>query len=118
MRAASSPHDFKLMVAAQARIAPRSHPNKGAGEISGAPADARRSRRAHRCSAGGSRPGVPPPSGPGGPPAAPPAAPPGASAPPARRPPRAAAAPPAAARAVGRPADSVGAAPRHPVLIA
>src|SRR4051795_10756093 len=38
-RAASSPHDFKLMVAAQARIAPRSHPNKGAGEISGAPAD-------------------------------------------------------------------------------
>src|SRR4051794_14993951 len=29
-RAASSPHDFKLMVAAQARIAPRSHPEKGA----------------------------------------------------------------------------------------
>ena len=35
-RAASSPHDFKLMVAAQARIAPRSHPNKGEGEIDGA----------------------------------------------------------------------------------
>src|SRR5215218_6493056 len=38
-RAASSPHDFKLMLAAQARISPRSHPNKGAGEISGAPVD-------------------------------------------------------------------------------
>ena len=36
-RAASSPHDFKLMVAAQARIAPRSHPNKGEGKIEGAP---------------------------------------------------------------------------------
>jgi twitching motility protein PilT len=38
-RAAPSPHDFKLMLAAQARISPRSHPNKGAGEIAGAPAD-------------------------------------------------------------------------------
>src|SRR6478672_13229630 len=37
-RAASSPHDFKLMVAAQARISPRSHPNKG-GRIDGAPED-------------------------------------------------------------------------------
>ena len=37
MRAASSPHDFKLMVAAQARIRPRSHPNKGEGKIEGAP---------------------------------------------------------------------------------
>ena len=39
-RAASSPHDFKLMVAAQARIHPRSHPNKGEGRIDGAPTDA------------------------------------------------------------------------------
>ena len=38
-RAASSPHDFKLMIAAQARISPRSHPNKGEGKIEGPPAD-------------------------------------------------------------------------------
>src|SRR3982751_658531 len=35
-RAASSPHDFKLMVAAQARIAPRAHPDKDG--VQGAPA--------------------------------------------------------------------------------
>ncbi len=59
-RAASSPHDFKLMVAAQARISPRSHPNKGEGQIAGAPAETRAGRaRAHRRSAGGSRPGSP-----------------------------------------------------------
>src|ERR671917_1988292 len=39
-RTASSPHDFKLMVAAQARISPRSHPDKGEGQIDGAPAPA------------------------------------------------------------------------------
>jgi twitching motility protein PilT len=38
-RVASSPHDFKLMVAAQARISPRSHSDKGAGVIEGEPAD-------------------------------------------------------------------------------
>ena len=60
MRAATSPHDFKLMVAAQARIGPRSHPNKGAGEISGTPADTAQAAPApHRRSAGGSRPGCP-----------------------------------------------------------
>jgi twitching motility protein PilT len=36
-RVASSPHDFKLMVAAQARIGPRSHADKGQGVIEGAP---------------------------------------------------------------------------------
>jgi twitching motility protein PilT len=39
-RSASSPHDFKLMVAAQARIGPRAHPDKGEGEIEGAPPQA------------------------------------------------------------------------------
>ena len=34
-RVASSPHDFKLMVAAQARISPRSHSDKGAGRHRG-----------------------------------------------------------------------------------
>jgi twitching motility protein PilT len=38
-RVASSPHDFKLMVAAQARISPRSHSDKGAGVIEGEPAN-------------------------------------------------------------------------------
>jgi hypothetical protein len=33
-RAASSPHDFKLMVAAQARIAPRAHPDTRRAEAS------------------------------------------------------------------------------------
>jgi twitching motility protein PilT len=36
-RVASSPHDFKLMVAAQARISPRSHSDKGEGVIEGQP---------------------------------------------------------------------------------
>jgi twitching motility protein PilT len=38
-RVASSPHDFKLMVAAQARISPRSHSDKGSGVIEGEPAN-------------------------------------------------------------------------------
>src|SRR5215208_5926345 len=38
-RTASSPHDFKLMMAAQARIAPRAHPEKGEGQIDGRLAD-------------------------------------------------------------------------------
>ena len=90
-RAASSPHDFKLMVAAQARIHPRSHPNKGEGKIDGQPAET---------------PAVPPapdnsqshaPSAPpAAPPVAPPAAPPAASEPPAA-PPMPPAAPPAPA---------------------
>ena len=90
-RAASSPHDFKLMLAAQARISPRSHPNKGAGP------DLRRTRglragraRAHRCSAGGSRPGCPGRrAGPGGSPGrAPGGSAGGASGGPLGRPPR------------------------------
>jgi twitching motility protein PilT len=34
VRVASSPHDFKLMVAAQARIAPRAHPDRQRAEAS------------------------------------------------------------------------------------
>jgi len=72
-RTASSPHDFKLMVAAQARIAPRAHPDKD--EVAGAPA-----------------PAAPPaPAMPPAPPAAqqpaPPVAPPVASQPPVAPPP-------------------------------
>ena len=99
-------------------------PEQGRGEIAGAPADAAQVAPApHRCSAGGSGPGCPGRrAGPGGSPGrapggsaggasgGPPAAPPAATQPPlpaGRRP-----APSGAA------ADSVGAAPRHPVLIA
>jgi twitching motility protein PilT len=92
-RAASSPHDFKLMVAAQARIAPRSHPDKSEGQLSGAPAG------------GVPAPAVPTEAAPPAPapappvaeqaPAAPPPAPPAYSAPPAPAdPPAAPSAPP------------------------
>ena len=103
VRTASSPHDFKLMVAAQSRIGPRSHPNKGEGKIDGsaaagqraAPArprlrsspaarPSRRSRRAAgrtpRRSAG--RSATQPPVAPPAAPPAPAGPPPGASAPP------------------------------------
>jgi twitching motility protein PilT len=66
VRAASSPHDFKLMVAAQSRIGPRSHPNKGEGNIDGKPPQA---SEAH-----------PPSAPPAAPPVAPPVAPPAAAA--------------------------------------
>jgi len=76
---ASSPHDFKLMVAAQSRIGPRSHPNKGEGKIEGAPDQV---SEAHPPSA---PPAAPPAASPVAPPAASPVAPPAASpvAPPA-----------------------------------
>src|SRR3954449_10232869 len=130
-RAASSPHDFKLMLAAQARISPRSHPNKGAGEISGAPADsapvapvptdAPPAAPAPAVPAAEQAPAVPPVAPPAAPPAGapagaapppPPAPPPAAPAggPPGPPPPRDAAAPPRGpAGPVGRPADSLGA---------
>src|SRR3954447_23654911 len=136
-RAASSPHDFKLMLAAQARISPRSHPNKGAGKIRGAPADSGQTEPVPTdappaaptpaVAAAEQAPAVPPVAAPAAPPAAPPAAataaPPAAphpGAPPARPPRRgpAAAPPRRSAGAGGRPADSLGAAARHPVLIA
>ena len=85
-RAASSPHDFKLMLAAQARISPRSHPNKGAGEISGAPADSAQvapvptdappAAPAPAVPAAEQAPAAPPVAPPAVPPAAPPPAPP------------------------------------------
>jgi twitching motility protein PilT len=83
-RAASSPHDFKLMLAAQARISPRSHPNKGAGEISGAPADSAQVAPVPT----DAPPAAPAPAVPAAeqapavPPVAPPAAPPAATQPP------------------------------------
>ena len=108
MRAATSPHDFKLMVAAQARISPRSHPNKGAGEIAGAPADAAQVAPVPTdAPPAAPAPASRPPSRPrrlpraGAPPAAPPAAP--GCAPPRR----------AAPAASGAAAD-VGAAPGVP----
>ena len=55
VRTASSPHDFKLMVAAQSRIGPRSHPNKGEGKIDGAAASRPRGAPAVR-GAGASQP--------------------------------------------------------------
>src|SRR3954453_432944 len=64
VRVASSPHDFKLMVAAQARIAPRAHPEKDG--VQGAPAPAP----------------APPVAPPASQPVAPPVAPPVASQPP------------------------------------
>ena len=101
-RAASSPHDFKLMVAAQARIHPRSHPNKGEGKIEGAPADsvhvaaaptdASPEAPAPAPAAAEQAPAAPPVAPPAVPPAAPPAAPPAFS-----QPPVAPAAPPAPA---------------------
>ncbi|HYH90348.1 MAG TPA: ATPase, T2SS/T4P/T4SS family, partial [Solirubrobacteraceae bacterium] len=93
-RAASSPHDFRLMLAAQARIHPRSHPNKGEGKIAGAPA-----------STMPEEPGPPPASAqpPAASPVAPPAAPP--VAPPAA-PPVASPAPPPAAPPVAPPATA------------
>jgi twitching motility protein PilT len=92
VRVASSPHDFKLMVAAQSRIGPRSHPEKD--HIEGPPAPAAAP------SAGPPAPPVAPPAAPAAPvaqqpvppvPSAPPA-PPAPSAPPA--PPAGASAPP------------------------
>jgi twitching motility protein PilT len=84
-RTASSPHDFKLMVAAQARISPRSHPDKGEGQIDGAPA-----------------------------PVAPPA-PPAATEPPAGAPPAAPVAPPVASQPpVAPPAPPAPPAPAGP----
>jgi twitching motility protein PilT len=82
-RAASSPHDFKLMVAAQARIAPRAHPDR------------------HGVEAAPAGPPAPPPAPPAPPVATQPVAPP--VAPPTARP-----APPAPAPA-GPPAG--GSAP-------
>jgi twitching motility protein PilT len=72
VRTATSPHDFKLMVAAQSRIGPRSHANKGEGKLDGKPPQA---SEAHPPSA--------PPVASESPVATPaPAGPPGASAPP------------------------------------
>ena len=90
-RAASSPHDFKLMVAAQARIAPRSHPDKGGIEgapagtaaVPPAPSDAPPAPPpAPAPPAAEQAPAAPPVAPPAAPPAAPPVAPPAASAPP------------------------------------
>ncbi len=111
VRTASSPHDFKLMVAAQSRIGPRSHPNKGEGKIDGKPPQA---SEAHPASAPptpsappvarrapvASQPPAPPAAPPVAPPAAPhvsmqpPAAPPMAPPAPAGPPPGASAPPP------------------------
>src|SRR3954453_4703876 len=91
-RAASSPHDFNLMVAAQARISPRSHPNKGDGQIAGAPAET----PAVAPTPTDAAPAAPAPAvpvaaqAPGAPPVAPPARPAGTAPPPppaARQPP-------------------------------
>ncbi|HYH90439.1 MAG TPA: ATPase, T2SS/T4P/T4SS family, partial [Solirubrobacteraceae bacterium] len=90
-RAASSPHDFKLMVAAQARISPRSHPNKGEGKIDGQPAETPAMPPTPDLAQSPAPPSAPPAA----PPLAPPAAPPAASEPPAA-PPMPPAAPPAA----------------------
>jgi hypothetical protein len=81
VRTASSPHDFKLMVAAQSRIGPRSHPNKGEGKIDGAPPQA---SEPHPASAppAASQPPASPMAPPAAPPVAPPAAPPVATQPP------------------------------------
>jgi twitching motility protein PilT len=87
VRVASSPHDFKLMVAAQARIAPRAHPDKDG--VEGAPAPA----AAPPAPPVASQPPAAPPTAP---PAAPPVAPPVASQPPVA-PPVAPPAPPAPA---------------------
>jgi twitching motility protein PilT len=80
-RAASSPHDFKLMVAAQARIGPRSHPDKGDGKIEGAPAQTEHPP-APSAPPAATQPAAPPAAPPVAPPVAPPAAPPVASQPP------------------------------------
>ena len=100
LRAATSPHDFKLMVAAQARTAALA-PDRAQARSPARPRTPRRSRRPTDASPAAPAPASRPPSGPGGPPVAPPAARRRASG--ARRPPRAAAAPPAApAGAVAR----------------
>jgi twitching motility protein PilT len=87
VRTASSPHDFKLMVAAQSRIGPRAHPDKGEGKIDGAPPQA---TEPHPESAPPmpSQPPVAsePPAAPAAPPVAPPAAPPAAMQPPVASP--------------------------------
>jgi twitching motility protein PilT len=92
VRTASSPHDFKLMVAAQSRIGPRSHPNKGEGKIEGAPAQASEAHPPSAPPTASQPPVAPPAASPVAspvatqpPPPAPPAPmgpPPGASAPP------------------------------------
>jgi twitching motility protein PilT len=88
VRTASSPHDFKLMVAAQSRIGPRSHPNKGEGKIDGAPAQVAEPHPPSAPPGASQPPAAPPVAPPVAPPAAPPVAtqspvaPPGASAPP------------------------------------
>ena len=107
VRTASSPHDFKLMVAAQSRIGPRSHPNKGEGKIEGEPAQvceahppsaapAPRSRPRRRQRRRSLRRAAPPVAPPVAPPAAmqPPVAPPVAPPAPAGPPPGASAPPP------------------------
>ena len=106
VRTASSPHDFKLMVAAQSRIGPRSHPNKGEGKIEGAPEQV---TEAHPPSAppaprAAAPPAAPPVAPPAAPPVAPPAAPPVAMQPPV-------APPDGAARTRGSAARRLGAAP-------
>jgi hypothetical protein len=83
IRTASSPHDFKLMVAAQSRIGPRSHPNKGEGKIDGKPPQA---SEAHPPSAPPAA-SQPPAAPPAAPPVASPVAPPVATQPPPAAPP-------------------------------
>ena len=106
VRTASSPHDFKLMVAAQSRIGPRSHPDKGEGKIEGAPEQV---SEAHPPSAppAASQPPVPPAAPPVAPPAAPPVAPP-AAPPAAMQPP---VAPPVAPPAPAGPPPGASAPP-------
>jgi twitching motility protein PilT len=91
VRTASSPHDFKLMVAAQSRIGPRSHPNKGEGKIEGAPEQIAEPHPPSAPPVASQPPAAPPVASPVAtqPPVAPPVAPPapagaapGASAPP------------------------------------
>jgi twitching motility protein PilT len=81
VRTASSPHDFKLMVAAQSRIGPRSHPDKGEGKIEGAPAQVSEPN-APSAPPAASQPPAPPVAPPAAPPVAPPATPPAAMQPP------------------------------------
>ena len=106
VRTASSPHDFKLMVAAQSRISPRSHPDKGEGKIEGAPAQVSEAHPPSAPPAAG-QPPVPPAAPPVAPPAAPPVAPP-AAPPAAMQPP---AAPPMAPPAPAGPPPGASAPP-------
>jgi twitching motility protein PilT len=84
VRTASSPHDFKLMVAAQSRIGPRSQPDKGEGKIDGAPAQVTQPHPPSSPAVASQPPAAPPVAPPGAPPVAtrPPMAPPAPAGPP------------------------------------